>query len=202
MEDLFQLDTHWFAQFCQLFTSGEVAKMGATSFTVYSCIKAYANYATGQAFPSLDTISEKTGVSKRQVTTCLQHLESLGYLKKDKLWKKNIYTLREQMQFTDKHGTPVAQASFDYIPALLRQATAELKNYKMTGDANGFNVVHIDKLVIENINIVQGDQINVNVQASLDSIKDATLRERVRSLMSKAIASSETSAPEDDSQGQ
>ena len=183
-EELFELNTNWFVQFVHLFTSGKVAEMGATAFTVLSCVKAYASFKNGKAFPSIETIVKNTGISRRQVITCLQTLEEKGYLTKEKLWRKSVYTIREQMEFTDKKGHPVAVASFDFIPALVRESVAELKRFKVTGDATGMNIINIDKLVIENINIVQGDQVNINV-AELDAIKTDSLREKLRQLADK-----------------
>ena len=185
-EELFALNTHWFAQFVHLFTSKAVARIGATAFTVLSCIKAYSSYQTGKAFPSIETISENTGISRRQVITCLKTLEEHGYLVKERVQNKNVYTLREKMQFTDKDGNAVATASFDFIPALVRESVAELKHFKVTGEADGYRIINIERLVIENINIIAGDQINIGIESSLADIKDENLREKLRALIARS----------------
>ena len=179
MDSVYDAQTSWFHLFKAMFDSGDVAKMSPPTFTVYCCIKSHLDFHTGVSFPSVETIAEKTGISSRQVLRCLKTLEEMGYLTRRKEWRKNVYTLREKVQFTDKDGRPAAVATFDYLPSLVKEAQAELNNVRITGDMDGTKVIHIEKLVIEHINIVQGDQTVVNI----DTIKDPQLRKRMERLI-------------------
>ena len=51
----------WFHVFKAMIDDGEVAKIGASAFTTYCVIKSHTNFATGVAFPSIETISKKSG---------------------------------------------------------------------------------------------------------------------------------------------
>ena len=123
----------WFHVFKAMIDDGEVAKIGASAFTTYCVIKSHTNFATGVAFPSIETISKKSGISERQVRRDLLTLEENGLLTKEKQWKKNVYTLREKILITDETGKPAGQATWDYLPDAVRGAVADLKNVLMTG---------------------------------------------------------------------
>jgi len=72
----------WFHVFKAMIDDGEVAKIGASAFTTYCVIKSHTNFATGVAFPSIETISEKSGISQAQVKRDLKTLEANGLLTK------------------------------------------------------------------------------------------------------------------------
>ena len=57
--DLFKAETTWFHVFVSMIENGDVAKMGPYAVTVYLVVKAYTNWKTGKAFPSIETIAEK-----------------------------------------------------------------------------------------------------------------------------------------------
>lgn len=166
--ELFEAQTTWFHIFNAMVESGDVAKMGPHAVTVYLVIKAHTNFSTGRAFPGIETIVEKSGVSKRQVIRSLEALETLGYLTKEKKGRNNIYRLREKIEVMDKDGRPAAVATWDYLPSTVREAQAELRNFLMSGAVEG-KVVMIEHL---NLNI----QVNhpgavgtINNQAPADS---------------------------------
>jgi hypothetical protein len=69
--DMFKAETTWFHVFVSMVENGDVAKLGPHAVTVYLVIKAYTNWKTGKAFPGLDTIVEKSGISRAQVTRSL-----------------------------------------------------------------------------------------------------------------------------------
>ena len=56
--DLFKAETTWFHVFVSMIENGDVAKMGPYAVTVYLVVKAYTNWKTGKAFPSIETIAE------------------------------------------------------------------------------------------------------------------------------------------------
>jgi DNA-binding transcriptional ArsR family regulator len=177
-------NTQWVHIFKAMFESGDVAQMSPEAFVVYCCIKIYVSWKEGISTPSVDIIAQRTGLSERHILRCLKKLEDMGYLTRCKQGRKNVYTLREKVRFTDKNGRPAAVATFDYLPSLIKQARAELDNFKLTGDDSKTSVVLIQKLIIENINIVQGDQIQGDkLNVDLGGIKDPFLRKKMDELL-------------------
>ena len=144
--ELFEAQTTWFHIFKNMIDSGDVAKMGPHACTVYLVIKAHTNYSTGLSFPAIETISEKSGISVAQVKRELVKLEALGYITKEKLGRKNSYTLREKIEIKDEQGRPSAVATWDYLPSSVAAAVADLKNVLVTGDAA--QIVHIERLTV------------------------------------------------------
>ncbi len=165
--ELFSAETTWFHVFRTMISSGDMARMGPHAFTVYCVIKAHANFSTGRAFPGIETIVEKSGISERQVKRELQTLEQFGYITKSRVGRHNEYTLREKVQITDGDGRPTAEATWDYLPASVRETVADLRNVLVTGDFAGAKIVKIDHLHVQ---INQGDN-NVNVQVTEEQLR-------------------------------
>jgi DNA-binding transcriptional MocR family regulator len=161
--DLFKAETTWFHIFRDMIESGDVAKMGPSAFCVYAIVKAHTNFSTGRAFPAIETIVEKSGISKRQIVRDLQTLEEHGYIVKTKSGRSNVYTLREKVGIKDDHGRPVASAAWDYLPSGVTGAMADLKNVLMTGDFAGAKIVQIERLTV-NINNLSDNATQINVQ--------------------------------------
>lgn len=165
--------------------NGDVARIGPYAVTVYLVIKSFTNFNTGLAFPAVDTIVKKSGISARQTKYCLKTLEKYGYITRERIGKNNVYKLREKIEFTDEAGRPAAVATWDYLPSTIDAARAEIKNFRLTGKAEGLQVVHIEKLVL-NVQINNGSS-GVS-QINLGEIKDQGLREQLAALLSKAKA--------------
>ena len=69
----------------------------------------------------------------------------MGYIvKEQKLGKVNKYRLREQVPISQE-GRPVAVATWDYLPSIIGEAHAELKNFLATGLENG-RIINIENL--------------------------------------------------------
>jgi len=173
--ELFHAETTWFHVFKDMIDSGDMAALDGSAIKVYLVVKSYTNFSTGRAFPAIDLIAEKAGLSNIQVIRCLKALEGAGYISKEKSGRHNVYTLREKVSIKDESGRPQAVATWDYIPNSVRDAVADLKHVMVTGDMGGAKIVHIEHLVL---NVMTGDsatQININA-ADLDklpkSIKD------------------------------
>ena len=161
--ELFEAETQWFHVFKAMIDSGELAKMDGSTVKVYLVVKAHTNFSTGRAFPALDTITEKAGLSLSQVQRCLKQLEQHGYISKEKKGRSNVYTLREKIQIEDGTGRPAAVATWDYLPSSVQQAVADLKNVLVTGDLAGAKVVHIERLQV-NVTHLHDNAVNFNVQ--------------------------------------
>jgi hypothetical protein len=145
--ELFEAETSWFHIFKSLIDSGDLAKMGGTTFAVYAVVKSYINWSTGRAFPGLDLVAEKSGVSKATVIRSLAALENMGYIVREKtIGRVTKYRLKEQVPIS-QDGRPVAVATWDYLPSIVGQAHAELRNFMATGIAEG-RIVHIEHLTI------------------------------------------------------
>lgn len=188
-DSLFSAETTWFHVFKSMIESGDAARLGGTVFLVYCVIKAHTNFKQGAAFPSVETIARLTGVSDRQVMRALQALEENGYLTKARHGRNNVYTLREKVTLNDPEGRPAAVATWDYLPATVEAARAELRHFLLTGDEQAPQIIHIDRLVIENLNVQAG---NHNQQINIRDIADPELREKVRQMMASRDRAQQT----------
>ncbi|BET60300.1 helix-turn-helix domain-containing protein [Geobacter sp. 60473] len=177
-QELFKAETTWFHIFRTMIDSGDAAKMGGTTFLVYAVIKAHANYHTGCAFPAIETIAKKAGISPDQVTRCVKKLEELNYIAKEKKGRQNIYTLREKVHMLDDEGRPAAVATWDYLPATISEATAEIRNYLVTGQHTG-TIINIERLYLQ---VNNGGQ---NLQVNIGDISDPELRKQLQSFYEK-----------------
>lgn len=180
--EMFKAETTWFHVFVSMIENGDVAKMGPYAVTVYLVIKAYTNWKTGKAFPSIDTIAAKSGISKRQVINSLAVLTENGYLDKVKVGRKNNYTLREKVTLKDQEGRPAACATWDYLPSTVEAARAELKRFMLTGEHDG-KILFVENLNL-NIQFNQGDH-NFITQGKLDPATQAAL-DRMRAAFEDA----------------
>lgn len=176
--ELFQAETSWFHVFKTMIDGGDVAQIGPLAFTVYCVIKSHTNFSTGRAFPALETIAEKSGISLAQVKRELKILEERGYLTKEKKGRSNTYTLREKVGITDEQGRPAGVATWDYLPSSVQAAVADLRRVLVEGDWNGARIVNIERLTV-NVNTGSGPQVNFN----LDTITDKKLREQLEKLI-------------------
>lgn len=161
--ELFKAETAWFHVFKTMIDNGDVAAMGPYAVTVYLVIKSHTNFATGRAFPALETIAEKSGVSLAQVKRELKTLEKFGYITTEKKGRSNSYTLREKIEIKDDAGRPSAVATWDYLPASVSEAVADLKNVIWTGDAAHARVVHIERMTV---NVAQAGGVVLNIDAA------------------------------------
>lgn len=183
MSDL-KADASWFHVFRAMMDSGDVAAMGPHAFTVYCIIKGHANFSTGNAWPGLETIAEKSGISERQIIRELKMLEDLGYVSKARVGRSNQYTLREKFVITDSEGQTAAVATWDYLPNGVRAAMADLRNVIVTGDLGGAKVVHIDRMTINsnygdnsvNLNIGTIDRVMADIERLPDALREKVLR--------------------------
>lgn len=174
--DLFAADAWWFSIFREMIDTGDAARMGGTAFLVYAVVKAYANYSTGYSCPTVEKIAAKAGISIPQTERHLRSLMTLGYIRRDRIGRKNSYSLVEKIQLYDRAGQPSAVATWDYLPAKVKDALAELNTYMVEGRHSG-QVIHIDRLVLAvgdnaKINVVESVQVggdgNIVIQQGID----------------------------------
>jgi DNA-binding transcriptional ArsR family regulator len=171
--ELFQAETTWFHIFRSMMDSGDAAKMGGNAFMIYCIIKGHTNFRTGRAFPSIDTIIEKAGLSKSQVLRELATLEEMGYITRAREGRKNVYTLREKIGISDDKGRPIADATWDYVPDGVRTAVAELKHVMMTGDFKGAKIINIENMTVH-FNQANDSSVQINIQHLVDNMDKLT----------------------------
>lgn len=183
--ELFHAETTWFHVFKDMIDSGDMAKLDGSAIKVYLVIKSYTNFSTGRAFPAIELIAEKSGLSKIQVMRCLKNLENAEYITKSKSGRHNVYILREKVSIKDAEGRPQAVATWDYIPSSVRNAMAELKHAVVSGEMVGGKVIHIESLVLNvatgdstqiNINGIDLDKMPADIQEKLFAIREALNR--------------------------
>jgi DNA-binding transcriptional ArsR family regulator len=179
--DLFKAETTWFHLFHTMFSNGDVAKLGASAFTLYCAIKAHTSFKTGESFPSHKRLIELTGLSDSTVKRTLAELTEAGYVSVEKRGRKNFYKLREKVLIQDGHGRPAAVATWDYLPASVQAAVADLQNVLVAGNFAGAKVVQIQHMTV-NVNNGNGTQINVD----LSGVKDAAMKEEFKDILKEA----------------
>ena len=185
--ELFRAETTWFHVFKDMIDSGDMARLDGSAIKVYLVIKSYTNFSTGRAFPAIELIAEKSGLSKIQVMRCLKNLEKTEYITKSKSGRHNVYTLREKVSIKDAEGRPQAVATWDYIPSSVRDAMAELKHAVVSGEMIGGKVIHIESLVL---NVATGDSTQININGMDLEKMPADLQEKllaIREALNKKI---------------
>jgi hypothetical protein len=88
-------------------------------------------------------------------------------------------------------------ATWDYLPATVEAARAELRHFMLTGDDQAPQIIHIDRLIIENLNVQVGDYNQLqagdhNHLFNLGDIADPELREKVRQMMASRDRAQQT----------
>ena len=182
--ELFHAETTWFHVFKAMIDSGDAAAIGPHALALYVVIKSYTNFTTGRAFPRLELLAEKSGMSLAMVKKCIKKLEEFGYISKEKRGRRNTYRLREKIDITDDTGRPAAVATWDYLPSTVEAARAELRNFLLEGqNGDPLQYVHIEHLSLTIENLQTGTN---NTQINLNEIKDPELRKQFSDLLSKA----------------
>lgn len=169
--ELFSADATWFHVFRAMIDSGDLARMSGSSVKVYLVVKAHANFKTGRAYPALETIAMKAGLSLAQVKREMKTLEELGHLTKTKIGRCNEYRLKERVQIMDGDGHPSAIASWDYLPGTVQHAVEDLKKGLDPHGRQHTRIVNIERLQVQ---IVQGNN-NSAIQINNDSNLEANL---------------------------
>ena len=165
-QELFEADATWFHVFKELIKSKTWAKMSAPAKALYPTIKSFTNWKTGSSFPSVETMEEYSGLSRPSIFKALKELEELGYVRSEKRpGRPTVYTLVEKIEIHDNDGRPVASASFDYLPSIINDTMVELRNYVAKGmtDDGKLQFIHVDRFIIENLNVINGDNNTASI---------------------------------------
>lgn len=97
--------------------------LGATSVSVFLCLRRHFNNGSKVAFPSENLLAEKLGLHRRTVSRAIKILIAQGFLEKTKqrdkgLWPHNVYTFPEKSNWKTKanHVTKSANGTKDLYP--------------------------------------------------------------------------------------
>jgi hypothetical protein len=169
--ELFKTDVGWFHIFKELIRNKTWARLSSNSKSLYPVIKAYANHKSGEAFPSIDTLQEFSGLARASVVKALKELEAEGLLAKSgAAGRHNNYSLIEKFEVTDSEGRPAASVTFDYMPALVGDAVAELRNFMAQGMTMPDGKTQFIKIENLTLNITQIAKQNVDKQINASGI--------------------------------
>jgi len=160
--EMFKADVGWFHIFKELIRNKTWEKLSLSSAKLYPVIKSFINHQNGSAFPSIDALEEYSGLSRASVIKALKELEAKGLLTKTTSGRNSNYAIVEKFDVKDEHGQSKASVSFDYMPAYVKDAVAELKNFVaegLTTPDGKVNYIRIDNLTL---NIFQPDSQQIN----------------------------------------
>lgn len=134
-----EIDSTFQTQQRDMFTSGIVAEIGVNAYAVWSVIKCYADFATGEAFPGMREIGRKIGVSQPTVQRAVKVLEDSHLLRivSDAKFKRKgqTYVARERLAVR-LGGRIMCFVVVDYIPAELRGTLNRINQALKTGEDN------------------------------------------------------------------
>lgn len=97
---------------------------------IFIMLKKHADSKTHEAYPSLATISKETGISKRKVQNCLNHMEELKVIERKRRktdngdYTSNLYTLHDYAKLW-KDGVLPKESEPDDKQRLLEQIEQE-----------------------------------------------------------------------------
>lgn len=131
----YDLDTTYYTHQRGVFSSGLAAQLKGDAFLVWSAIKSFADFETGECWPSIRTIMHDTGLSTDTVQKAIDRLEEMYLLRvrRGTAPKPNVYIPRERMDI--RIGNKVlCTIVIDYVPLGMREKLARLKASAMAGD--------------------------------------------------------------------
>lgn len=183
--ELFKTDTTWFHMFKEIIRNGTWARLSSNSKSLYPVIKAYINWESGAAFPSIDTLQEYSGLARASVIKALKELEAEGLLIKQTVaGRHSNYTLIEKFDVKDGEGRPAASVSFDYLPGYVGDAVTELKNFVAQGLTLPDGKTSFIKIENLTLNIANGGGhiYNNNIRSGMD---ETTLIQGIKDMAAK-----------------
>jgi hypothetical protein len=169
--------------FKEIIRNGTWARLSSNSKSLYPVIKAYINWESGAAFPSIDTLEQYSGISRPSIVKALKELEAEGLLiKSGTKGRGSNYTLIEKFDVKDGEGRPAASVSFDYLPSYVGDAVTELKNFVAQGLALPDGKTNFIKIENLTLNIAHGGGSNININTPMDS---STMIKGIKDMLAK-----------------
>lgn len=143
-----EIDSTFQTQQRDMFTSGIVAEIGVNAYAVWSVIKCYADFGTGEAWPGMREIGAKIGLGKSTVQRAVEVLQAAHMLRvvADAKFKRRgqTYIARERLAVR-LGGRIMCFVVVDYIPTRLRGQLNRINQALKTGedDQNAWAEVEI-----------------------------------------------------------
>jgi hypothetical protein len=132
-----EIDSTFQTQQRDMFTSGIVAEIGSNAYTVWSVIKCYADFKTGEAFPGMREIGAKINLGKSTVQRAVEVLEAAHLLRivADAKFKRKgqTYIARERLAVR-LGGQVICFIVVDYVPTVLRGQLNRINQALKTGE--------------------------------------------------------------------
>lgn len=121
-----------------LFNSGMVAQIGSNAYTVWSAIKRYADFNTGEAFPGMRKLANDCGTSTATVLRAIEVLKNhklLRIVSSHTKTKGQTYIARERISI--KFGEIlICTIVVDYIPAKIKTRLRNIKEALKVGESS------------------------------------------------------------------
>lgn len=174
-------DMRYFHMLRAMVSSGDLARLSGSALKVYMAIKSNTDLRTGQACLDHSALLACTGLSLSHLKRGITELEQMGYLTRLKSGRQVFYRIKEKIAIADPTGLPAGQAHWDYVPGAMHLAMREVKEVVTREVLGDLPVVYITLQV----NIAQDQAAVVNLQESLESIKDPELREAILRAVSR-----------------
>lgn len=132
-----KIDSTFQTQQRDMFTSGIVAEIGVNAYAVWSVIKCYADFQSGEAWPGMREIGNKIGVSPMTVQRAvdvLQQAHMLRIVASAKFKRKGqTYIARERLAIW-LGGKIICFVVVDYVPTNLRGQLKRINEALTTGE--------------------------------------------------------------------
>jgi DNA-binding transcriptional regulator YhcF (GntR family) len=120
------IDTTYYTQQRDIFTSGLAADIGVSAFAVWHAIKWHADFNTGESYPGIRRLAEITGTAPMTVQTAIKVLVEKHLLRIRKVGQKNVYVARERIDVRVGNRV-ISTIVVDFIPDQMRERLARLK---------------------------------------------------------------------------
>jgi len=132
-----EIDSTFQTQQRDMFTSGIVAEIGVNAYAVWSVIKCYADFATGEAWPGMREIGNKIGLGKSSVQRAVEILEQAHLLRivAEARFKRKgqTYIARERLAIK-LGGRVICFVVVDYVPVDLRAQLKRINQALKSGE--------------------------------------------------------------------
>lgn len=115
---MLKADIAWFPVLCGMLRGGAAAELQPHTMMVYLTLKSYADFDTGIAQTTVETVARETGMSVRQAKICIGRLLEKGYvrrLQKGRRAHGSEYQIVERMPIKDQRDNTVAIADWEFV---------------------------------------------------------------------------------------
>ena len=115
---LFKADIAWFPVLCGMLRGGGAAELQPHTMMVYLTLKSYADFDTGIAQTTTETVARETGMSVRQAKICIGRLLEKGYVRRLQRGRRahgSEYQIVERMPIKDHRNNTVAIADWEFV---------------------------------------------------------------------------------------